>query len=219
MVVRSTRASEGIWIEINPRTGQDYIQGRVEVAVQKQVAEHLTPGMVFYDLGANIGLFSLLAARIVGPRGKVFSFEPDFQTARRLRRNIEKNDFSNITVVEAGIWSSTGLANFVTADASSPDRGIGRFTQEGESASGEPLRCYALDDFVRTAAPPDAIKCDVEGAEVAMFRGAEHTISVYRPWIICEIHSEANGNAIFDLYRRFGYKAVTVDHNHILGAP
>jgi len=53
----------------NPRTGQSYIQGEAETAVQSILAERLRPGMVFYDLGANIGLFTLLAARRVGASG------------------------------------------------------------------------------------------------------------------------------------------------------
>ena len=70
--------------------------------MQTIVAERLRPGMVFYDLGANIGLFTLLAARLVGGTGKVFSFEPDSENATRLRRNIERNGFTNVTVVDAG---------------------------------------------------------------------------------------------------------------------
>ena len=116
--------TKGIWLEVNPRTGHDYIQGLTEAATQRRVVEYLRPGMVFYDLGANIGLFSLLAARIVGPSGKLFSFEPDFEAARRVRRNVERNKFSNITVVEAGAWSSTGRANFVAAASFSPDRNL-----------------------------------------------------------------------------------------------
>jgi len=208
-----------IWPEVNPRTGHDYIQGLTEAATQRRVVEYLKPGMVFYDLGANIGLFSLLAARIVGPSGNVFSFEPDFETARRLRRNVERNKFSNITVVEAGAWSSTGRANFVAVASSSPDRDLGRFTLDAEFAAGTSLACYALDDFVRTASPPDAIRCDVEGAELEVFRGAERTIAVCRPWIMCEIHSAANRDGILEFYRRFGYKTQIVDDNHLLGVP
>ena len=59
-------SGEGLWLELNPRTGQLYLHGDVEPAIQKVLAERLKPGMVFYDLGANIGFFSLLAARLVG---------------------------------------------------------------------------------------------------------------------------------------------------------
>ena len=56
---------KGLWVELNPRTGQSYLRGQAEMVIQNILAERLRPGIVFYDLGANIGLFSLLAARLV----------------------------------------------------------------------------------------------------------------------------------------------------------
>ena len=101
----------GLWLELNPRTGQSYLRGEAEQAVQATLAERLRPGMIFYDLGANLGLFTLLAARLVTAAGKVFSFEPDPINASNLRRNIQRNGFTNVTVVESGIWSSTERPN------------------------------------------------------------------------------------------------------------
>src|SRR6202041_4055996 len=66
--------AKGIWLELNPRSGQSYRLGETEKVCQAILAERLQPGDVFYDLGANLGFFSLLAARIVGSTGKVFSF-------------------------------------------------------------------------------------------------------------------------------------------------
>lgn len=115
---------------------------------QAVVAEKLRSGDVFYDLGANLGFFSLLAARIVGPTGKVFSFEPDVQIAERLRRNAGRNGLSNIAVVELGVWTASGTLNSVTADSSPPDRRVGRFQQNDNRTDGIPARCVSLDDFV-----------------------------------------------------------------------
>src|ERR1035437_2742930 len=184
--------AQGIRLEVNPRTGDAYLRGELEIATQKVLVERLRPGMVFYDLGANIGLFSLLAARLVGAGGRVFSFEPDAEVAARLRRNIEHNGFSNITVVEAGIWSVNANVRFIVSDASSPERGTGKLVAGENEADGTQVRCIALDDFIQTAPPPDAIKCDVEGAELEALRGAKRLFETQRPWIVCEMHSEAN---------------------------
>lgn len=213
--------ARGIWIELNPRTGQNYLQGNAEPAVQSALEKYLRPGMIFYDLGANIGLFSLLAARLVGETGKVFSFEPDPEIATRLRRNIARNNFTNISVVEAGVWSTTRNLNFVAADSSSPDRGIGKFAAVGEpsDAPGTPTPCVSLDDFIQSAPPPDAIKCDIEGAEVEAFRGAETILKTSRPWIICEMHSEAIGQTVRSQLERFEYTFETVDTSHVLALP
>jgi FkbM family methyltransferase len=212
-----TGPAKGIWLELNPRTGQNYRLGETEKACQAVVAERVRPGDIFYDLGANIGLFTLLAAKAAGATGKVFGFEPDVQIAERLRRNAARNGLSNITVVEMGVWSSSGSVNFISADSSSPDRGVGRFHLDG--AAGIPAPCVSLDDFVQSATAPRAIKCDVEGAEVEVFRGAENVLRAYRPWILCELHSRANDHAWRELVGRFGYSFEVVDENHVLALP
>ena len=80
-----TGPAAGIWLRLNPRTGLDTVRGTGEPEVQDALRRHLRPGMTFYDLGANIGFFSLLAARLVGEQGRVFAFEADPEIAARLR--------------------------------------------------------------------------------------------------------------------------------------
>ena len=210
--------AEGLWLELNPRTGQHYLHGDVEPAIQNILSKTLKPGMVFYDLGANIGFFSLLAARLVGAAGQVFSFEPDPEVAGRLRRNILRNGFINATAIEAGVWSTSGNVNCVSADLSSPDRGVGRFAAGQGAMVGTPTRCVALNDFVRSAPTPDVIKCDVEGAEIEVFRGAEKLIEARHPLILCEMHSDANDKFLREYFGRFGYSLESVDDRHVMAA-
>jgi len=210
---------QGLWLELNPRTGQQYLHGEVEPVIQEVLADRLKPGMVFYDLGANIGFFSLLAARLVGATGKVFSFEPDPENARRLRRNIERNGFANATVVEAGIWSASKNVNFVAADLASPDRGVGKFSVGESATAGTPTRCVALDDFARSSAAPDVIKCDIEGAEIEAFRGAEELLEARHPMILCEMHSDENDKFLRDYFVRSGYSLEILDSLHVLALP
>ena len=208
--------AQGLWLELNPRTGQNYLRGEAESTVQKILAERLRPGMVFYDLGANIGLFTLLAAQLVGDSGKVFSFEPDPENAARLRRNIQRNGFTNVTVVESGIWSATGKLNFVVSSSASPDHGVGKFVAVESGATGALTSCVSLDDFALDAPPPDAIKCDIEGAEVEALRGGTKMLRLQRPWIICEMHSDANRRTATELLGSFGYTTVALDDDHVL---
>ncbi|MGH9706401.1 MAG: FkbM family methyltransferase, partial [Candidatus Acidiferrales bacterium] len=196
-------------------TGQQYLRGTVEPDAQAAVASRLRPGNVFYDLGANIGFFSLFATRAIGAHGKVFSFEPDAVIAERLRRNVARNGLANIQIIEAGVWSASGRLGFAPAAGSSPDRGLGTFIGADASA-GKEVRTLALDDFVLSAPPPDAIKCDVEGAEVEVFRGAEKLLRAHHPWILCEIHSQENGRALREFLSGFGYTFEIVDPSHIL---
>ena len=216
--VRSGPA-RGLWIEVHPRTGQFYLAGDAELQTQSILAERLRPGDVFYDLGANIGLFSLLAARCVGDSGRVFSFEPDAVNAERLRRNAKRNSFSQITVIESGVWSCTGAMDFSTADHASPDRGVGSFLSGSGGSVSTRVRVIALDDFVRNAPLPHAIKCDVEGAEIEVLRGAERLLASHRPWILAEMHSESNDRAWREFLTRFGYTFSAADSNHVLASP
>jgi FkbM family methyltransferase len=210
----------GIWLELNPRTGQSYLHGEAEQAVQATLAERLRPGMVFYDLGANLGLFTLLAARLVTAAGKVFSFEPDPTNAANLRRNIQRNGFTNVTVVQSGIWSSTGDRSFLAANSDSPDHGVGRFVAHAPEDSGTLIPCVALDDFIQNAPPPDAIKCDIEGAEVEALRGAAKLLqSPKRPWIIMETHSPALEQAARAMLGSCGYQLTSADGLHWLALP
>jgi FkbM family methyltransferase len=210
----------GIWLELNPRTGQSYLRGEAEQAVQATLAERLRPGMVFYDLGANLGLFTLLAARLVTATGKVFSFEPDPKNASSLRRNIQRNGFTNVSVVESGIWSSTSNRSFVAASADSPDHGVGKFVEHPPPDSGTLVPCVSLDDFIQAAPPPDAIKCDIEGAEVEALRGAAKLLqSPSRPWIIMEMHSPALDQAARALLASCGYQLTAADELHVLAVP
>ena len=208
--------AQGLWLELNPRTGQNYLRGGAELTVQKILAERLHSGMVFYDLGANIGLFTLLAARLVGDSGKVFSFEPDPENAARLRRNIQRNGFANVTVVQSGIWSATGELNFVVSGGASPDHGVGKFVATENGAAGTLTPCVSLDDFSSDAPPPDALKCDVEGAEVEALRGGMRILQARHPWIICEMHSEANRRAALELLSSLGYTVGAVGGDHVL---
>ncbi len=113
--------------------------GTVEPEVQSVLQKHLQPGMTFYDVGANIGFFSLLAAQLVGKQGSVVAFEADPEIASRLRENISRNQKSAISVEEKAVWSSSTPMLFARADAStSPDRGLGHVL--GETAEEDVAR-------------------------------------------------------------------------------
>jgi FkbM family methyltransferase len=208
--------ASGLWLQLNPRVADGFIRGGTESAMQKVISERLQPGMVFFDLGANIGLFTLLAARTVGESGKVFSFEPDQQNAARLRENIARNSFRNVTVVEGGVWSTTGELNFVPGPPTSPDRAWGKFVPGVQDRDGVATRCVSLDDFIRDAPVPDAIKCDVEGAEVEALRGGEKLLSKHHPWILCEMHSPENNRSVREFLGRLNYQIETIDETHLL---
>ncbi len=213
IIPRSTRIwaqvengpAAGIWLRLNPRTALDTLRGDCEPEVQDAMQRYLRPGMTFYDLGANNGFFSLLAARLVGEQGRVIAFEADPEIAARLREHVDRNGFRSVTVAEKAVWSEASRVFFERVDPGiSPDRALGHIVSTA-SANTIEIDAVTLDDFARTSPAPDFIKCDVEGAEVEVFRGAQRLLAEKRPGILCEIHSETNRQALLADLKRFGY--------------
>ena len=211
--------AQGLWLRLNPRTGRNYFEGGAEPEVQEALQQHLRPGMTFYDIGANIGFFSLLAARLVGKEGRVVAFEADPEVAARLREHAGRNAFDWIAVQQNAVWSEPQTVFFARIDpATSPDRGLGHVVSENEKNTIQ-VDAVSLDDYAWTEPPPDFLKCDVEGAEVEVFRGAQRLLKEKRPGIICEMHSEENHRVLLQEFARFGYACKPCGENHILAIP
>jgi FkbM family methyltransferase len=176
--------------------------------------------MVFYDLGANIGFFSLLAAKLVGPSGVVVAFEPDPENAARIRENASRNNFSWITVEQKAVWSEASMVTFSRMDpALSPDRGQGHVSAEASAANSIRVEATSLDAYSSGHAPPQFLKCDVEGAEVEVFRGAGRLLRENRPGILCELHSEEARHTLLQELSLQGYRCLECDSSHILALP
>jgi FkbM family methyltransferase len=210
----------GLWLRVNARTGQTVLDGSGEPAVQQALAEHLRPGMTFYDLGANIGFFTLLAAKLVGASGRVVSFEADPEIAARLRENVSRNPFSWITVEQKAVWSEPSVVSFSRVDpATSPDRGLGHVSLEVARADAIRVEAVSLDAYTLKNPPPQFIKCDVEGAEAEVFRGARRVLAEERPGILCELHGEETRRALLQQFSSQGYCCIDCDPTHILALP
>ena len=212
--------SEGLWIRLNPRTGQDVQKGMGEPHVQKALVDHLRPGMTFYDVGANIGFFSLMAARLVGPKGRVVSFEADPEIAARLQENLARNQFTHAQVEQKAVWSEPSTVSFERVDPNtSPDRGLGHVSPNGSAPGSITVEAISLDQYIASHPAPDLLKCDVEGAEVAVFRGASKLLSGKRPILLVEMHSPENQRALLELFAGYGYRCLNLDDNHVLALP
>lgn len=208
----------GLLICVNPRTGYNARLGVGEPAVQDAIQEYLRPGMTFYDLGANIGFFSLMAARLVGPAGRVISFEADPEIAARLRANLAYNKFDHATVEQKAVWSEPMTVSFARADVkSSPDRGLGHVElNHSASATSIAVEAVSLDHYIATHPAPDFLKCDVEGAELEVFNGAARLLREKHPMLLVEMHSSENHRLLSGKFMELGYTCTTLDENHVL---
>lgn len=139
---------------------------RAEVAVAEKIAALSESDGVIYDLGANIGLYSLVFA--ANRRRRVYAFEPFSEPLRYLRRNIERNRLTNVEVHPIVLSDHAGTCRFTLDKVTLCTSHI--------SADGEPgvdMPCSDLDSYMeRLNLPvPDVIKIDVEGADMPIFQG------------------------------------------------
>ena len=89
-----------------------YWLGSYKLSKQKKLMEVLKEGSVFFDLGAHVGFFTLLASHLVGDQGRVVAFEPNPENIKYLNKHIEWNQRKNVTVIEAAIGDQTQLVCF-----------------------------------------------------------------------------------------------------------
>ena len=196
-----------LWILADPRFDPDYCNGEHEAWVQDLLCKDLGEGDCFYDVGAHIGFFSLIAARVVGPTGCVTAFEPDPGNTSVFRANRERNRMSQIEVVEAAVWASSGLMKFELSNKLSGGM-EGRVTEDTNTISDViEVMSISLDDYIfeQKGKPPNFIKIDVEGGESAVLSGALGALNKFKPRLLCEIHSPSVAGPLKDLLARFGY--------------
>jgi FkbM family methyltransferase len=145
------------------------------------------PGGVVIDVGANIGQYTLIAAQLAGPSGRVFSFEPDPVNAAALQRSIERNGFGDlIELLRVAVAGRSGEAAFEVQS----DRTRSRLCANGPGVRPEAtlVRTLALDNFVdeRGLDRLDFLKIDVEGADLDVLRGAERALRRLQPAVMVE---------------------------------
>src|SRR5438045_1315357 len=161
--------AKGLWIHLNPRYEMEYLDGIYEAPVEQILLSNLRPGTVFYDIGAHIGVFSLIAARDLGAHGSVFAFEPDPSNVRRIKEHASRNQLDAIRIIPKAVCSTAGRLRFQRANfQSSMNRGVLVKDACAAAESTIEVESITLGAFAREHASPTLIKIDVEGSEAAV---------------------------------------------------
>ncbi len=133
----------------------------------------LSPRMTFLDVGAHVGAFTLVGAKMVGNEGKVIAVEPLPPCAEAIRRNAAMNGMDNVRVYEGALCDYSGRIGF----QSDSQRSSGWIAANPDQVAFE-SQCWTLDDFFRTAGitRADVMKLDASGNERAVLRGGAETL-------------------------------------------
>jgi FkbM family methyltransferase len=212
---------QGLRLELDLRDNLQavlYYAGRYEPAVRRFLVSELRQGDVILDVGANIGLHALTAAKRLRELGggRVIAFEPAADCLAKLRAAAERNDVQ-VEVVPAALGERQHYAE-LRADSRYDEADAGVRSLYGDGAVVQEVPVIRLDDWVREHGLErlDVVKLDIEGSEVSALSGAAHTLTRLRPRAVLvedkRSESSARLHAVLD---ELGYRSTgeVLDHN------
>jgi FkbM family methyltransferase len=174
-----------------------YLFGQYEWDLLWCIDNLLDPGDTFVEAGTSVGLYTTLAAKRVGPQGKVIGFEPLDSARQTAERHAQLNDLRNVSIAPMALGASHGRAEIFSFGGL--PTGHASLVNLAPEASGQSCEVTTIDSMLSTSERGRLrlIKLDVEGSEFAAIRGAGETISAMHPRVIIESNAETS--------RAFGY--------------
>jgi len=198
----------------------DLVEGKHETKVMDAFVKNIKEGDTVIDVGANIGEFSLIASKKVGPKGKIISIEPLKQAAVWLEKNYLLNGFSNYEILEKAMGSKTGNMILYKESVSSETGVLDPEILEKEMVSSGEIKVDTIDNTIssRNIGTVEMLKIDVEGHEYEVLCGCKDSFKEKKiKKIICEIHSsylEKKGvdeKTIYSLLKKNGFSLIVLD--------
>jgi FkbM family methyltransferase len=182
-------------VHLHPRESLGFvtlIYGGFETAEVSCAIELASRGKAAFDVGANVGIYSVALGSAVGNTARVVAVEPDKNNVRRLRANLALNSIANVDVVEAAAGDRDDEVGLRVAD----DRAYNSIMEiERGQPTGEMtmVRSVRLDRIWHDLGRPDVsfVKVDVEGAELSVLRGAQSMVATTHPALLLEANTDA----------------------------
>ncbi len=220
------RPSGGVLVlELNGVFGRFHVRNYRELRILEAVEigerdvlelliQFLRPGDVLYDVGANIGIYSILLAKAAG---KIIAFEPEGQSFRHLQQNLELNEVRNVHCIQKALGEESGQAQlFVRDGVTCPRLAEPPPGSEKGRVTSESVAIEKGDQLVASEGLPlpRAVKIDVEGHEHAVLQGLRHTLAnPVCKLVCCEIHPHlltlnATAESIHELLTSLGFSRI-----------
>jgi FkbM family methyltransferase len=200
-----------------------HVSGELRVPELPCLLPFLQPDDVFFDVGAHAGAWAVPVSKIVRG-GHVYAFEAFPYYARLLENVVTLLRRTNVTVIVGAVSDKPGQTSIVWKDADGHRlTGKTHMSATADADVSVPVPTLTIDGFYAPLAPRRVrlIKCDVEGAELLVFRGAEQTIAKWRPIVFCEINAEfclRYGHRMEDVFAFFAarsYATFTAHHGRL----
>jgi FkbM family methyltransferase len=203
---------QGHWMRLDDRDSLELATREVYEPLETDLFRRwIGPGQTVLDIGANIGYYTLIAARQVGPRGRVFAFEPDPANFGLLKRNVEENGYANVVLVPQAVSDRSGRSRLYL---NKTNRGDHRLYDSHDGRDWVWVKTAALDRyFLKLDKHVHFIKMDIQGAEAAALRGMKgllrrngpvRLVTEFSPGSLRQAGSDPAG--FLDLLQKLGFR-------------
>lgn len=201
------------------------ILGIYEPSTFKHFQERIKPGDTVLNIGAHVGYYTLMAARLVGSSGKVYAFEPNIDNFTLLSKNIKINGYKNVVLINKAVAESSKKAKLFLSRVSTGMHSL--IDIDNNSSNSIMVDTVSLDDFFGNDPPPvSVIKMDIEGGEYAALEGMTRLLkkmkhltifTEFSPFSIKKAKKSPRG--FLNLLRNYGFKLYSIDESHKLLVP
>jgi FkbM family methyltransferase len=164
--------------------------GSADPEIQNAFKMLVRPSTVVYDVGANVGFLTVIAARFTGAAGRVIAFEPLAENFKMLQRNVQLNGFAHVVAKNVALADRDGTAAFRISSDSTFGALVDTAVKVHNEIGRTEVALCRMDSIVQqdSLPLPNLIKMDVEGAEAMVLDGALNTIQKARPILLIELH-------------------------------
>jgi FkbM family methyltransferase len=159
---------------------------RYEQEITKVLNDEVLPGIAVLDIGAHVGCHTLLAARLVGPGGKVFAFEPSPDNFALLQKNVTLNGYDNVVLIQKAVADRSGTVTFYLSPEGNDRNSIYEDSRTPQLGTSLEVSSVSIDDFLEQQGWPQIhlIKVDVEGAEQLVLKGMSKLLERTRDLVL-----------------------------------
>lgn len=204
----------GYWMKLDLSDWSErytYFLGRYyELEIQQLLSAILKPGDRFVDIGANIGMITLHAARLVTEKGKIDCFEPNPDCVQSIKDTLARNNLRHVNVYPVGLSDSTGMLQLSLTSSHTGTATLAPV--HGVTKSFEVPTLIGDDVVLSDPTPMKLIKIDVEGFELHVLKGLKRALDMFQPFLITEFaesHFQRAGTSSTEILRfltGLGYK-------------
>ncbi|MGB9640314.1 MAG: FkbM family methyltransferase [Anaerolineales bacterium] len=209
---------QGYTMSLDLQQEKDYWLGTYEVELQNAIRDFVKPGLIAYDVGANVGYITLMLAHQVSPAGQVFAFEPLPQNINRLRHNIDINQLSaRVRVYPLAVVDRPRPIEFLAGPSDDMGKVAGSAGRQNIAYSPFlSVNGISLDEFVfqQDNPAPDVVKMDIEGGEILALEGMRRLLTEKQPLVLLELHGEECARFAWEIFHQAGYRLNRMHHGY-----